>query len=60
MVSGYALEYCNKFSIQGGLKPYYNIIKNKKDSHNKGEYNNLYEVSCQTLGFALVIVFCWI
>ncbi|UTL74643.1 formylglycine-generating enzyme family protein [Bacillus halotolerans] len=32
MVSWYdALEYCNKRSIQEGLKPYYNIIKNKKD-----------------------------
>lgn len=42
MVSWYdAIEYCNKRSIQEGLKPYYNIIKNKKDSNNKSEYDNL-------------------
>jgi len=30
-----AIEYCNKRSILEGLKPYYNIDKNKKDSDNK-------------------------
>ncbi|WP_237728945.1 SUMF1/EgtB/PvdO family nonheme iron enzyme [Bacillus halotolerans] len=42
MVSWYdALDYCNKRSIQEGLKPYYNIIKNKKDFNNQSEYGNL-------------------
>ncbi|MEC1546426.1 hypothetical protein [Bacillus halotolerans] len=42
MVSWYdALDYCNKRSIQEGLKPYYNIIKNKKDFNKQSEYGNL-------------------
>jgi sulfatase modifying factor 1 len=36
MVSWYdCVEYCNKRSIKEGLKPYYNIDKNKKDPNNK-------------------------
>ena len=36
MVSWYdAIEYCNKRSIQEGLRPYYNIDKNRKDPNNK-------------------------
>jgi sulfatase modifying factor 1 len=35
MVSWYdCVEYCNKRSIKEGLKPYYNIDKNKKDPNN--------------------------
>jgi len=30
-----AVEYCNKRSVQEGLKPYYNIDKARKDSDNK-------------------------
>ncbi|MGA3069751.1 MAG: SUMF1/EgtB/PvdO family nonheme iron enzyme [Terracidiphilus sp.] len=30
-----SVEYCNKRSIKEGLKPYYNIDKNKKDPNNK-------------------------
>jgi len=42
MVSWYdVIEYCNKRSIQEGLKPYYNIDKNKKDKENKSEYDNV-------------------
>lgn len=42
MVSWYdVIEYCNKRSIQEGLKPYYNIDKKKKDPKNKSEYDNL-------------------
>ncbi|MBY3620839.1 SUMF1/EgtB/PvdO family nonheme iron enzyme [Acinetobacter sp. CUI P1] len=38
MVSWYdVVEYCNKRSIKEGLKPYYNIDKNKKDTNNKSE-----------------------
>ena len=29
-----AVEYCNQRSIKEGLKPYYNIDKNKKDPNN--------------------------
>ena len=29
-----SIEYCNKRSIKEGLKPYYNIDKNKKDPNN--------------------------
>lgn len=29
-----AIEYCNRRSIKEGLKPYYNIDKNKKDPNN--------------------------
>lgn len=36
MVNWYdSIEYCNKRSIKEGLKPYYNIDKNKKDPNNK-------------------------
>jgi formylglycine-generating enzyme required for sulfatase activity len=35
MVNWYdCVEYCNKRSIKEGLKPYYNIDKNKKDPNN--------------------------
>ena len=35
MVSWYdSIEYCNQRSIKEGLKPYYNIDKNKKDPNN--------------------------
>lgn len=38
MVSWYdVVEYCNKRSIKEGLKPYYNIDKNKKDANNKSD-----------------------
>ncbi|WP_440962321.1 formylglycine-generating enzyme family protein [Paenibacillus nitricinens] len=38
MVSWYdVVEYCNKRSIKEGLKPYYNIDKNKKDTNNKSD-----------------------
>ncbi len=36
-----AIEYCNKRSIQEGLKPVYNIDKNKPDPTNKSEYDNI-------------------
>jgi formylglycine-generating enzyme len=36
MVSWYdSIEYCNKRSIKDGLKPYYNIIKDRIDANNK-------------------------
>jgi formylglycine-generating enzyme len=36
MVSWYdSIEYCNRRSVQEGLRPYYNIEKNKKDPNNK-------------------------
>jgi len=42
MVSWYdAVEYCNKRSKKEGLKPYYNIDKNKKDPNNKSEYDHI-------------------
>jgi formylglycine-generating enzyme required for sulfatase activity len=45
MVSWYdCVEYCNKRSMQEGLKPYYTIDKNKKDPNNKkdpGSENDL-------------------
>ena len=42
MVSWYdCVEYCNKRSIKEGLKPYYNIDKNKKDPNNKSETDNI-------------------
>lgn len=42
MVSWYdVVEYCNKRSIQEGLKPYYNIDKNKKDPNNKSDNDNI-------------------
>lgn len=36
-----AVEYCNQRSIKEGLKPYYNINKNKKDRNNESEHDNL-------------------
>jgi formylglycine-generating enzyme len=42
MVSWYdCVEYCNKRSIKEGLKPYYNIDKNKKDQINKTEIDSI-------------------
>ncbi|MGA2092827.1 MAG: SUMF1/EgtB/PvdO family nonheme iron enzyme [Sedimentisphaerales bacterium] len=42
MVSWYdCVEYCNKRSIKGGLKPYYNIDKNKKDPNNRNDTNDI-------------------
>ncbi len=35
------VEYCNKRSIKEGLKPYYNIDKNKKDPNNKNYDDNI-------------------
>jgi formylglycine-generating enzyme required for sulfatase activity len=41
MVSWYdCVEYCNKRSIKEGLKPYYNIDKNKKDPDNVPDPDN--------------------
>ncbi|MFC5530494.1 formylglycine-generating enzyme family protein [Cohnella yongneupensis] len=36
-----AVEYCNKRSIQEGLKPVYHIDKTNKDPKNTSEYDNL-------------------
>ncbi|CAN7672633.1 SUMF1/EgtB/PvdO family nonheme iron enzyme [Paenibacillus sp. LjRoot153] len=42
MVSWYdVVEYCNKRSIKEGLKLYYNIDKNKIDSNNKSDNDNI-------------------
>jgi sulfatase modifying factor 1 len=42
MVSWYdVVEYCNKRSIKEGLKPYYNIDKNRKDPNNKSDNDNI-------------------
>ena len=42
MVSWYeCVEYCNKRSIKEGLKPYYNIDKNKKDRNNNSEIDDV-------------------
>jgi formylglycine-generating enzyme required for sulfatase activity len=35
------IEYCNKRSIKEGLQPYYNIDKNKKDTGNTNELDDL-------------------
>jgi len=36
MVSWYdSIEYCNKRSLKEGLKPYYNIVRNRKDPNNR-------------------------
>lgn len=35
------VEYCNKRSEKEGLKPYYNIDKNKRDPNNLSENDNL-------------------
>jgi formylglycine-generating enzyme required for sulfatase activity len=42
MVSWYdCVEYCNKWSVKGGLKPYYNIDKNKKDPNNTNDIDSI-------------------
>ncbi|OXL84216.1 transcriptional regulator [Paenibacillus sp. SSG-1] len=42
MVSWYdAVEYCNKRSIQEGLKPFYNIDKDRKDPNNINENDQI-------------------
>jgi len=42
MVNWYdCIEYCNKRSIKEGLELYYNIDKDKKDSNNKCDYDNI-------------------
>ena len=42
MVSWYdCVEYCNKISIKKGLKPYYNIDKNKKDPDNDNDIDDI-------------------
>ncbi|HEY4247107.1 MAG TPA: SUMF1/EgtB/PvdO family nonheme iron enzyme [Lacunisphaera sp.] len=35
------VEYCNKRSLAGGLKPYYTIDRNKKDSNNENEIDDI-------------------
>ena len=35
------VEYCNKRSIKEGLKPYYNIDKNKKDPNNGNDTDDI-------------------
>ena len=35
------VEYCNKRSLKEGLKPYYQIDKNKKDPNNENENDDL-------------------
>ena len=35
------IEYCNKRSIKEGLRPYYNIDKNKKDTNNKNDLDSI-------------------
>ncbi len=42
MVSWYdCVDYCNKRSIKEGLKPYYNIDKNKKDPNNENDIDDI-------------------
>lgn len=42
MVSWYnCVDYCNKRSIKEGLKPYYNIDKNKIDTINKNDIDSI-------------------
>ncbi len=42
MVNWYdCIEYCNMKSVKEGLKPFYNIDKNKKDPNNNGENDDL-------------------
>jgi len=42
MVNWYdVIDYCNKRSLKEGLKPYYNIDKNKKDPNNKSDNDTL-------------------
>jgi len=42
MVSWYdCVEYCNKRSIKEGLKPYYNIDKDKKDPNNEDNIDDI-------------------
>ena len=35
------IEYCNKRSIKEGLRPYYNIDKDKKDPHNTNDLDDI-------------------
>jgi sulfatase modifying factor 1 len=35
------IEYCNQRSIREGLKPYYDIDRNKKDKNNKSENDDM-------------------
>ena len=35
------VEYCNKRSLKEGLKPYYNIDKNKKDPNNENDSDDI-------------------
>ncbi|MBN1391779.1 MAG: formylglycine-generating enzyme family protein [Sedimentisphaerales bacterium] len=35
------VEYCNKRSVKEGLKPYYNIDKNNKDTENKNDIDDI-------------------
>lgn len=35
------VDYCNKRSIKEGLKPYYTLNKNQKDTINKSEFDSL-------------------
>ncbi len=42
MVSWYdSIEYCNKRSLKEGLAPYYDIDKDKKDTNNTNENDNI-------------------
>lgn len=42
MVTWYeSVEYCNKLSLKDALKPYYNIDRNKKDTNNTCEMDDL-------------------
>ena len=42
MVNWYdCVEYCNKRSIKEGLRPYYNIDKDKKDPNNKSDIDSI-------------------
>ncbi len=42
MVSWYdCVEYCNKRSIKEGLKPFYNIERDKKDHHNTNTFDTI-------------------
>lgn len=42
MISWYdVIEFCNQLSKQEGLKPYYNINKNKQDRNNISEHDNV-------------------
>ena len=50
------VEYCNKRSIKEGLKPYYNIDKNKKDPDNRNEIDDIkwtVTINADTKGYRL-------